>query len=122
MEPEEIIILGGIGTRMDHTFTTILSLNTAVDTNIDCCICDEHNKIYVKNKSFRIEKDLQYGDYVSFVPLSSEVTLSLNGMKYDLDRQVVKQGVTLLQSNEIQADVAEISIYNGSIIVFETRD
>ena len=69
-----------------------------------------------------MSKKRQYGDYVSFVPLSEETIISLAGFKYVLDDYVLHQGLSICQSNEIKEDEAFIKIKKGLLIVFETKD
>lgn len=120
-----IYILGATGTRMDHTFTNICNMKAALDSDVPCFICDSHNKIYLVNEQMgevKVSKTGQYGDYVSFVPLSEETIISLAGFKYVLDDYILHQGLSICQSNEIKENVAVINIKKGLVIVFETKD
>ena len=120
-----IYILGATGTRMDHTFTNICNMKAALDCDVPCFICDSHNKIYLVNDKMgevKVSKTGQYGDYVSFVPLSEETIISLAGFKYVLDDYILHQGLSICQSNEIKENVAVINIKKGLVIVFETKD
>ena len=120
-----IYILGATGTRMDHTFTNISNMKAALDSGVPCFICDSHNKIYLINDKMgevKVSKKGQYGDYVSFVPLSEETIISLAGFKYVLDDYILHQGLSICQSNEIKENVAVINIKKGLVIVFETKD
>ena len=120
-----IYILGATGTRMDHTFTNICNMKAALDSDVPCFICDSHNKIYLVNDRMgevKVSKKGQYGDYVSFVPLSEETIISLAGFKYVLDDYILHQGLSICQSNEIKENEAVINIKKGLVIVFETKD
>ena len=77
---------------------------------------------YPENGDFVIRRDEQYGEYVSFVPVSDKVVLSLEGMRYDGVRICVVRGATLCQSNEIVEEEAYIKVHEGVILVFESRD
>lgn len=122
MRPENIFILGGTGERMDHTFTTVMSLEQTLGSGVHCEIVDGKNRIYMRNGDFVIRRDEQYGEYVSFVPVSDKVVLSLEGMRYDGVRICVERGATLCQSNEIVEEEARIKVHEGVILVFESRD
>ena len=122
MNPDRIVIVGATGTRVDHVFTSVMSLVNYLDCGIDIYLQDVNNKIYIRNKSFSISKSGQYGDYITFVPISDRVVVSLQGMKYDLDREEVKRGSRLMQSNEINLDKAYVTIHEGILGVFESRD
>ncbi len=122
LKPEKITIVGATGTRLDHTMTTFFCMMKVLDTGIECEIIDSHNRIYLKNKDFSIEKKKQYGDYISLVPVTKDVTLSISGMKYNLDNKRVQRGESLCQSNEIVEDVADIRVSGGVVAVFESMD
>lgn len=117
-----IAIIGATGTRYDHAMTNIFVLKEAIDKDVECAIYDACNKIYLKQAPFSIEKDRQYGDYISFVPMTDGVRLTLKGVKYPLNDYCLRQGMSICQSNEIVDEVASIYIEKGIVIVLETRD
>lgn len=119
---DEIAIIGATGTRYDHAFTNIFVLGESLEAGIRCAIYDKNNKIYLADKSFEIRKDKQFGDYLSFVPMTPEAGLSLSGVKYPLDRYTLRQGESICQSNEITEMIAKVEIFTGKLVVFETRD
>ena len=109
----------------DYTDTNICNMKAALDSDVPCFICDSHNKIYLVNDRMgevKVSKKGQYGDYVSFVPLSEETIISLAGFKYVLDDYILHQGLSICQSNEIKENEAVINIKKGLVIVFETKD
>lgn len=121
----DIYILGATGTRMDHTITNIGNMKAAADCGVDCHIVDERNYIYLLSAdkgTHIIDKDSQYGSYVSIIPMSENVSLSLEGFKYTLDNYELKQGLSICQSNEVKDDKGIIKVRKGLIIVMETRD
>ena len=119
---DEIAIIGATGTRYDHAFTNIFVLDESLEAGIRCAIYDKNNKIYLADKSFEIRKDKQFGDYLSFAPMTPEAGLSLSGVKYTLDRYTLRQGESICQSNEITEMIAKVEIFTGKLVVFETRD
>ena len=122
LDPGEIYILGGTGNRADHMLTTLLSLERLSDKGIFACVIDERNKIYAGKGDIYIEKGRQHGDYVSLAVISDSAQITIEGMKYDLDRQKIKRGSSLCQSNEIMAEVARICVHSGTVLVFESKD
>lgn len=119
---DEIAIIGATGTRYYHAFTNIFVLDESLEAGIRCAIYDKNNKIYLADKSFEIRKDKQFGDYLSFAPMTPEAGLSLSGVKYPLDRYTLRQGESICQSNEITEMIAKVEIFTGKLVVFETRD
>lgn len=121
----DIYILGAIGTRMDHTMTNIGNMKAALDSGVNCHIVDKYNCIYLVNNDtgiHLIKKKEQYGKYVSIVPMSEEVVITLEGFKYCLNKYILKQGLSICQSNEIENDEASIIIHKGLAAIFETTD
>lgn len=75
--PAAIDILGATGTRYDHALTNIFIMKQALEAGTECCIYDKYNKIYLLNGNKTIKKADQYGKYISFVPMTEEVVLTL---------------------------------------------
>ena len=122
LNPEKITILGATGTRLDHTFTTFFCIMRMLETGVDCEIIDPNNRIYFRNIDFVIRKKEQYGNFVSLVPVTESVILSIKGMKYPLENKKVFRGESLCQSNEIVNEKADISVSDGTVAVFESMD
>ena len=119
---EVIDLIGATGSRLDHAMTNIFIMKAALDAQVECAIYDAHNKIYLTDGKVCVKKCKQYGDYISFAPMTDEAVLSLSGVKYPLENYVLKQGLSLCQSNEITEEIANINVYQGILIVYETRD
>jgi thiamine pyrophosphokinase len=117
-----IYIAGATGTRLDHTMTNIFVLDEALKAGVSAFIIDRHNNIYIKDSEFIIKKSEQFGEYVSFIPMTEKVKISLDGMKYNLTDFELTQGNSLCQSNEIVGDEAKIDIEYGKLIVIEALD
>jgi thiamine pyrophosphokinase len=118
-----IDLIGATGTRLDHTIANIHLLMLPMQLNINVCILDSHNKIYLKRKSFTIIKDRQYGNYVSLLPFNEQVTgLTLKGFKYPLNSITLSPGSSLGISNEILEEEAAVEFTNGILLVVESRD
>lgn len=119
----DITIIGATGTRMDHLLANINLLMIPLRNQVKACILDKNNKLYLKNQSFCINKEDAYGNYVSLLPLTEEVTgVTLRGMKYPLEQYTMVQGDSLGVSNEITSDVATVEIGEGTLIVIEALD
>ena len=122
LKPEMITVLGATGTRLDHTLTTFFCIMRVLEDGVDCEIIDPNNRIYFRNSDFVISKEEQYGNFVSLVPVTESVTLTIKGMKYPLENKKVFRGESLCQSNEIVDEKAEISVKDGTVAVFESMD
>lgn len=121
--PTTLDIVGATGSRLDHTLANLHLLLLPMQLNIDACILNPNNKLYLKKGSFQISKMEQFGDYISLLPFSEKVTgLTLRGFKYPLDRILLSAGASLGISNEIIEEVAQVEFSEGILLVMETKD
>lgn len=121
--PTAIHIVGATGSRMDHVLANIHLLMLPMQLKINAFMIDSNNKISLRDKSFVINKDDQYGDYVSLLPFSEKVTgLRLIGFKYPLDNITYSAGSSLGVSNEIKEEKAKVELTEGILIVIESKD
>ena len=123
LKPDAIRIIGGIGTRIDHTLANIHILTKCLEKNIKCDIVDSHNRIYLIDKFAKIDRNKVYGKFISIIPLTSEVTgITLRGFKYPLTNYNLSFGKSLGISNELVQETASITINKGVLIVVESKD
>lgn len=123
LKASSIDIIGATGTRLDHVLANIGLLLLPMQLGVNACILDRNNKIYLKNESFKIEKDKQFGNFVSLLPYGDRVSgLTLKGFKYPLDHIIYPSGSSLGISNEIIEREAGIELSEGVLIVIESKD
>ena len=80
---DSITIIGGTGTRLDHVLGNISLLGIGFEEQISMGLLDEHNRIRMIQKPLTLEKDAQYGKYVSLIPYGGDVQgVTLRGFKY----------------------------------------
>lgn len=117
----EVTIMGGIGSRMDHTIANIILLKMLIDKGIKGCIINENNIIHLVDKSIKLYKKDTY--YISIIPISLDgIDVNANGFLYQLDNQKIQFGSTIGISNEITSDYGIITITRGIALVIEARD
>ena len=123
LHSSNITIIGGIGSRIDHTLANIHILTSALNVNVPCEILDNNNRIYLVNNNITIEKSKIYGKFISLIPLTSSVNgVTLTGFKYPLKDYTLTIGKSLGISNEIVQDTATITLKDGILIVIESKD
>lgn len=115
LEYENIYIFGATNGRADHYMANIFLLQKYIHIN-NLCLVDERNKIYVIDGDKRVEKSKKY---LSLIPLTETVNVSLYGVKYPLKDYTVTKLETLMISNEIVSDYAQITVHNGVVLVIE---
>lgn len=122
--PEEIVILGATGKRMDHFMANVNVLMKPLSYGIDAYIIDKYNCIYLMDHSRVIHRDRAYGKYISFLPLTEEVTsVYLRGFRYELNGQTLTIGDSIGVSNELAqgAEAGLVEFGEGVFVVIESR-
>ncbi|MDR9854113.1 thiamine diphosphokinase [Paenibacillus sp. VCA1] len=120
-EPDFILLIGGTGTRMDHTLANVQMLNWALQHQIQCAIMDRNNYITLTGSTIEV---LDRGfKYVSLLPMTPEVTgITLEGFQYPLEDATLKIGDSLGISNVLLGDRGRVSIASGLLLVIQSRD
>ena len=117
----DITIIGGIGSRIDHSLGNIYLLRTINKNGINGRIVNENNIIHLVDKKIVLSKKKDY--FTSIIPISlNGIHISITGFLYPLDDQHIEFGSTRGISNEITEDYGIIKIYNGEALVIESKD
>lgn len=120
--PDEIILLGALGTRFDHSLANVHLLKRAVQRGIDCKIVDEYNEIILINDNTPLIRNERYS-HVSLLPLSQEVHgITLYGFRYPLFNASLCIGQSLGISNVLVDKYGKIEIKEGWLLVIFSRD
>lgn len=121
LKPILITILGGTGTRLDHTIGNIQLLSLSLNEQITARLIDEHNIIQLINKNTVITK-LQF-PYISLLPYSDIVKgITLEGFKYPLQNATIKKGQSIGVSNELIGKQGAITLTEGQLLVIHSID
>ncbi|MCT4598703.1 MAG: thiamine diphosphokinase [Vallitalea sp.] len=121
VESIEIDIIGGIGSRIDHTLANIHILMIPLKENINCRLINKNNIIRLVDSNISIKKN-EY-KYISLIPLTSQVVgITTDGLKYELNDYNMNKGISIGISNELIQNVAHITIREGILIVINSRD
>lgn len=119
----DVVIFGGTGTRLDHVLGNISILGLGFAEGRQIILQDHHNRIRLLDRSYTISKEVQYGDFISIFPYTTEVKgLTLEGVKYPLKDFTLKGYTSIGVSNEIIEDEAHISFTEGVLILVESKD
>jgi len=118
--PDEIVILGGYGNRMDHFLGNIQILVMAAKADVKASLLSSSTKVLVIDKFAEIPRD-NY-DYISLMPLEAEVSgITTTGLKYPLCSDTLRIGTTIGFSNEFVDYVAAIAVENGLLLAICTK-
>ncbi len=138
--PEEIVILGATGGRLDHFIANVNILMKPLSKGIPASIVDRYNRLSLldaAHASKRVShgedghilhvfhrKDM-HGKYISFLPLTERVrNVTLRGFRYELDGQDMVLGSSLGVSNELaeERESATVDFSEGILIAVESGD
>lgn len=122
MNPSEIIVLGALGTRIDHSLANIHLLLNANKLRIACSIVDEFNIISATESSLKVAPIKNF-PHVSLLPLTLEVTgVTITGFQYPLQEATLIMGHSLSISNVLTEAIGHVRIRSGVLLVIQSRD
>lgn len=117
----EIIIIGGTGTRLDHSLANIFTLVKLLKRGIKSKIVDEHNEITVIDDKIELKK--RKNTKVSLLALTENVKgITSEGLYYRLNNTTLEFDSPYAISNEFIQDTAKISIKDGLLAVVLSKD
>lgn len=120
-KPKELVIVGGVGSRVDHLLATIYLLDLVRKNRVRGYLIDERNRIQLVSRGRTILKRGEY-PFVSLIPFTKTISVTLSGLKYPLTRKTIVRGQTLGISNEFAADEAIVDLHSGKALVIESND
>ena len=118
----EIIIIGGLDGRLDHTLSNMAILEALAERNIYSSIEDGKNRVrFIKGTSTLVPRS-RY-KYLSLIAADEKVKgVSAEGCKYPLSNATLKKNRQYAVSNEIDGNVALISVKKGGLFIIESSD
>lgn len=123
-QPDEIVLYGGIGTRLDHTLANLHLLWKAHRLGVRMTVESRLNRVVLLSERFpscTVKRD-RFA-FISLLPLSERVTgVTLNGFRYPLADAVLAIGSTLGVSNEWTGEQGEVRIASGALLVIAASD
>ncbi|WP_028610680.1 thiamine diphosphokinase [Paenibacillus harenae] len=121
LKPQELVLLGALGTRFDHSLANVHLLALAAEQNVRAAIIDEHNIIMLTQNEMKIQK--QGFPNVSLLPLSMRVKgITLTGFQYPLTDATLSIGQSLGISNVLLTSSGTIRISEGRLLIIQSRD
>ncbi|MBI5620209.1 thiamine diphosphokinase [Candidatus Gottesmanbacteria bacterium] len=121
LNPKEVVIYGALGTRLDHTIANIHLLEKLCKKGFAGVIRNENNEVRLVDSRMIVKKDVRFR-YVSILPVTDTIDVTLSGFVYDLSRVLICRGQTIGISNEIKRERATIEVHHGRAFVIQSRD
>lgn len=119
---DEIIIFGGTGGRMDHTYANISVLSYIRSHNARGTLIDESNSLMIiSDEEMLIEN--KCGERFSIFAFGCEsCVVTLSGFEYELEKGRLFAEIPLGISNVITADTAQVKIDEGSAVIIFSKE
>lgn len=117
----EIVIVGGLSGRLDHTFANIQTLAYGVEHELDITIFDGENEAFMlRPGKYDISK--KEGFSLSVFSYSEKAEgICESGVKYPTDNVELTNSFPLGVSNEILSPSAEISFTKGLLLIILSK-
>lgn len=123
---DRLVIIGGLGGRLDHTLSTVFLLEYIKDRGADALLTDGRNRVrLIKSENAPTKISVNGSDYkyISLVGLSDVCTgVDISGVFYPLKDARLERKYSYAVSNEITEEKAEITLKTGTMLVIESRD
>jgi thiamine pyrophosphokinase len=117
---EDIVVLGALGGRLDHTFSNILLLTVPAERGVPARIVDGDQQAMLLVGGQSIELQGQPGDLVSLLPLGGDVQgVATTGLSWSLDGEPLHFGLSQGISNVMEGTRAGIKVGNGCLLVVQ---
>ena len=119
---DELVIVGGLGGRLDHTLSTLAILEDLYAKNVHAVITNGQNRVhFFRSTSYLIARS-QYR-YLSLIAADEEVKgVTIEGCKYPLKKATLSRRFQFAVSNEITGNCALISVRKGGVYLIESTD
>jgi thiamine pyrophosphokinase len=121
-EPDEIIVLGALGQRWDHSLGNILLLANPEYHSIPIRMISGTVEIGLVKPSQPYRLAGMEGDLVSLIPIGGDALgITTRGLEYPLEEGLLKYGATRGISNTLTTNKAFVSIQQGLLLCLHTR-
>jgi len=119
LTPDQILILAALGGRMDQTLANIALLSNIQLAACNIKLTDSVEEIFFCRDQAKVEG--RSGDIVSLIPWQGEVTgVFTENLRWHLHHETLYPDKTRGISNEMNADVATITIQSGLLLIVHT--
>ena len=118
----DIIIIGGLGGRLDHTLSNLSVLEELSSYGIFALITDGQNRVRYLNATSLLVARSPFR-YLSLIAATEKAKgVSIEGCRYPLKNATLVRSVQYAVSNEITGNCALISLKRGALYIIESRD
>ncbi len=118
---DDITLIGGIGSRMDHTLANVFLLIMINKKGINGRLVNENNVITLCDGKCDIHG--KKGDLVSFLPITAQVHgVTTMGLEYPLHNATLYMDSPLGVSNVMEGEHSSYTFNEGLALIIKARD
>jgi len=115
---DEIVLLGQLSGRGDHTLSAIFTVEAMTKSGIKAELRDDRNRVrYIENQKVRIEREYRYFGIISL----GETQTTITGARYPLDCYRLVRENPFAVSNEVDGDFAEVTVSGDGCVIIESN-
>lgn len=115
---KNIIMLGAMGSRMDHSLANISMLKAIHKKGTFAKIIDDNNEMFISDSEVKLCANI--GQTISILPLCGDITVTASGLKYPLEELYLPFGTTRGISNVIENSSVSINVSGGYALIILT--
>ena len=122
MGADELVLIGGIGSRMDHTMGNCNLIVRLYKEGTKAMLVNEKNKIMITDS--RIELTGKKGSIVSLFPVGMKAEgVTTENLEYPLENATLAIDIRLIAvSNVMLGEKAAVEVKNGMLYVMQCMD
>ena len=119
---QEIIVLGALGSRLDHTLANVLLLALPRLDGVVVRIASDRQEAFLIRGGGEATLEGESGDLVSLLPLGGDARgVTASGLAWPLEGDTLRFGFSRGVSNEITAPMVRIEVQEGYLLVVHSR-
>lgn len=123
MQKSEIFILGGIGSRLDHTLSNLYLLNYASERGVNARLLHPNHHVQLLTPGYMVQVQGRPRDLVSLIPISDILRgVTTTGFHWNLDNASIERGSTIGISNYLEQERGTFSLTQGFAFVMQVRE
>jgi thiamine pyrophosphokinase len=122
MGAEEIVLLGAVGGRLDHTLANVLLLGMAALEGVTVRMVTGNTDVWLIRAGEDLEIHGQPGDTVTLLPLGQDAAgITTTGLEWALDNDTLYFGPARGVSNLMTAETARVALREGLLLALRIR-
>jgi thiamine pyrophosphokinase len=119
-KPRRIHLFGALGTRLDHTLTSVHLLEKGISQGVPIVLFASGESVRLVADACTL-REVSRGDRVSLIPISASCTVTTQGLRYPLRREVLRRSASRGVSNEATATPVRIDVAAGLLLVLHAK-